>query len=321
MSKIQSSGKECSPPGLPSAALVIGCGYLGRYVADQLQSRGVTVAAIVRSDDHARSLVAEGLNAVAVDVSKPDAAGRALELLNIKTRVDVYYLIPPGMSRQRTDGDASTVLSALNHVISSLSALSSERIGRVIVASSTGVYCQSEGECVEADTNPTPEGAAVSARSQLLLDIETAWLSSSLDSRVVRLAGLYGAGRIVGQAVREGKPIGGDPDAWLNLIHVEDAADLMIAVAKSANAHRIELGSDGSPVRRLTYYQHVAKCLGAPDVKVSASDGDGDADLSRGKVIRRGASSKRCDNTLTCQRVGWQPRYGSYVLGLAACGI
>jgi len=52
------------------------------------------------------------------------------------------------------------------------------------------------------------------------------------DAVVLRLAGLYGEGRVPRMAgVVEGRPIAGSPDAYLDLIHVEDAARAVVTAA------------------------------------------------------------------------------------------
>ena len=50
---------------------------------------------------------------------------------------------------------------------------------------------------------------------------------------VLRLAGIYGPGRLLRriEQVRAGEPVAGNPEGFLNLIHVDDAVQAVLASA------------------------------------------------------------------------------------------
>ena len=122
-------------------------------------------------------------------------------------------------------------------------------------------------------------------------------------TNIVRLAGLYGPGRVIGQAgISQGLKISGSPEAWLNLIHVDDAAALLQRIAEMEMPSLFELGCDGSPVRRKDYYAFLAKRLNVPLPEFNHEP-------SRG-------IGRRCDNTLTCKRTAWRPQYKNYQQGI-----
>jgi nucleoside-diphosphate-sugar epimerase len=125
----------------------------------------------------------------------------------------------------------------------------------------------------------------------------------------VRLAGLYGPGRIVGMTtLLHGQGVGGDPEDLLNLIHVEDAAALLQAVAAADSSASIELGADGVPLRRRDYYEHLAMRLGVPCRFGRGEDTVGFA--------RRRSGSRACCIDPTCARTGWRPRHRDARLAL-----
>jgi len=102
--------------------------------------------------------------------------------------------------------------------------------GRVIYVSSTGVYAQDAGEWVDEESvcEPVREGGRACLSGERLLFAH----ARGRDAIVLRLAGLYGPGRVPRSAdVTAGRPIAGSPDAYLNLIHVEDAARAVVAAA------------------------------------------------------------------------------------------
>ena len=117
--------------------------------------------------------------------------------------------------------------------------------------------------------------------------------------------------------MRDGNPIVGDPNALLNLIHVDDAAELLLAIATAQAPGRIELGSDGHPIPRRDYYTHLATQLGVdPPPILDAETAARQFGLSARRL--RNASSKALDHTPTRQRTGWSPRYASFKEGVAA---
>ncbi len=67
-----------------------------------------------------------------------------------------------------------------------------------------------------------------------------------------------------GQAIKNGEPIIGDADKWLNLIHVEDGAAIVAAAGERAAPGSLYNVSDGVPVRRRDFYTTLAERLNAP---------------------------------------------------------
>lgn len=288
-------------PRLPEPAphiLIIGSGYLGRVVAERYLKRGVQVTATTRSGDLPAGL-SPRVRAQALDLGDPAAILALARALGPQPLDTVQVLVPPGPDPERVLIEAPARL---------LDLLAIAGARRIVVASSTAVYGDLDGAWVSADS----EAVGADPRSRLLEAGERAWLGHPA-VRVVRLAGLYGPGRLIGEAdLRRGSPLAGDPDRWLNLIHVEDAADLLLAVAAGEGAARIELGSDDRPLRRHEWYTSLASALGLPPPtfdRVTRAEGPRSAS----------AASRRCDNRPTCRRTGWRPRHPDWRSGLAAC--
>jgi nucleoside-diphosphate-sugar epimerase len=296
---------------LSPAALIVGCGFVGRLLAAKLVARGVRAFALVRSQASANMVAQLGAHPLLADVTEPPALAAALAPA-LERPLDVYYLVPPG--RPKAADENQVVRTVIDGPRNLLSLLGRAAVRRIVAASSTAVYGQSDGEQVDADTPALPGDE----RGRLLLDGESIWRHSGFAAHIVRFAGLYGPGRIIGmQAVHGGAPLVGDPEAWLNLIHGDDAADLMLAVMSCQEPGEIELGSDGWPVRRVEYYNDLAKFLGAPPPRV-LDPAAASAQLGVERERLRRASSKRCDNVRTCQRTGWLPQYPHYRDGLRA---
>ncbi|MEX2389281.1 MAG: NAD-dependent epimerase/dehydratase family protein, partial [Phycisphaeraceae bacterium] len=276
-----------------------------------LVDRGQTVYATTRSPDKARQLAGLGVRPLLVHITQPVTLA-ALTPVLAADPLDVYHMIPPGRPGQ-SPSPRQVVLGGIAHMVKTLRRAA--RVHRAILVSSTAVYGQHDGQLVDADTPPR----TTDERGKLLLDGEHLWLQAGDAYHVLRLAGLYGPGRVIGlAAVHQGAPLLGNPQALLNLIHVDDAAALLHAFADADAPGRIELGCDGHPVPRLDYYNHLARLLGVAPPAVL----DADAAARQFPGIRlnldrlRRSSSKALDNIPTCRRTHWRPQFPNYRQGL-----
>jgi nucleoside-diphosphate-sugar epimerase len=307
------SGPTAEPSGnegaLAPAALIVGCGDLGRRLAERLVARGCTVYGTTRDPDKGRALAELGVKPLIVHITQPLTLS-ALRPALAEPALDVYHMIPPGRGGQGPS-PRQVVLGGIGHMTK---ALRDAAVRRALLVSSSAVYGCQDGRAVDADTRPMP----IDDRGSLLLEGEQLWRDAGQAFHVVRLAGLYGPDRVVGlRAVRDGAPLVGKARALLNLIHVEDAAALLEAAMRTAQPGPVELGADGHPVERITYYTELARRVGAapPDVL-----DDADAATQFGVSVERlqRSPSKALDPTPTQQRTGWAPRYPDYQAGLDA---
>ncbi|MEO0965686.1 MAG: NAD-dependent epimerase/dehydratase family protein [Planctomycetota bacterium] len=302
------------------ATLIIGCGYLGRAFAQRLLDRpdAGPVWATTRSEDKARELFELGLRPMLLHVTQPLTYAALQPALDHPGPLDVAYLVPPGRPgghpnpRQTVVGGVAHTLKHLRHA---------PRLRRAILASSSAVYGHQPSPpnpplTAESPTQPT------NPRARLLLDGETLWLNANATHdaafRVLRLAGLYGPGRVIGQrAVAAGHPLAGDPAAPLNLIHVNDAADALLAMLDPArHPAPIELAADGHPIARHAYYTALARHLGVAPPK--HLDADAAARLGIDPARLKAAASKALDPTTSRDRLGWQPQHPSVLNALPA---
>lgn len=276
-----------------AAAVIIGCGYLGIRTAHALTGLGVSVSATTLTDRNWPLLQEMGVAVYPFDI-ETSAWPAELSSAEALAAVDVYFMLTPrSMASVLAPGDGYDRF---------LDMMSSRPFRRALLVSSTAAF----GEHGEAKVAAETPVAPVDERGRRVVEIERRWLQTGERFSVCRLAGLYGPGRVIGERqLRAGNALPGPADRWLNLIHVDDAARLLIACCASPQVHRIELGSDGAPVRRQTYYELLAEMLGTapPEFK---RDGSGRA------------ASRRCDPSSTMQRTGWRPRYTDYRQGLSA---
>ena len=129
---------------------------------------------------------------------------------------------------------------------------------------------------------------------------------------VLRMAGIYGPGRIPNrEALEHGKTIPAPAAGWLNLIHVDDAASVVLAAERAEAGPRHYLVSDGCPVARRDYYRQLALLLEAPDPQFLSPD----ATLPSAV---RAKSDKRISNSRLMSELDVQLAYPSFREGLAS---
>ena len=225
--------------------LIIGCGYLGHRIAALWHNQGQRVLATSRRPATFTGSVAE---AVVCDVLDP-------ETLRDLPEVDtVVYAI--GFDRSAGASMRSVYVDGLANVLERLPAPR-----KFIYVSSSSVYGQTDGGWVdeEAATEPLEEAGQIVRAAEKVLEAKLP------DAVVLRFAGIYGPDRLLRQkAILAGEPIVGDGDKWLNLIHVEDGARVVLAAEQHARPGRTYNVCDNQPVKRHVFYAVLAQQLAAP---------------------------------------------------------
>ena len=231
-------------------ALVIGCGYLGERVACEWLRSHDDVWALTRSTANAERLASIGLRPVIGDVLDSDSLRK---LPRVET---VLYAV--GFDRTGSASKRSVYVDGLSNVLQQVRA-SCERF---LYVSSTSVYGQDSGELVDesSPTTPTEENGCICC------DAEAVVRQLKEDAIILRLAGLYGPGRLLARVeqLRSGERLTGNPEAWLNLIHVDDAARTVLAAETRGVLGATYLVCDDQPLHRREYYAALAEKVGAP---------------------------------------------------------
>lgn len=277
--------------------LIIGCGYLGGRVARAWLERGDTVFALTRSDDTAGRFEQLGIRPLLGDVTQP----ASLEALPACDTV----LHAVGFDRNAGPSKRDVYVDGLQHALNAMV----DRCDRFLHVSSTSVYGQQSGEDVDEQSVCEPEHES----GLICVDAEQAVFarlnaSQQTGGSVLRLAGIYGPDRLLSriQAIRAGLRLPGPADAWLNLIHVDDAVSAVIAAADAETVQPIYLVSDDRPVRRRDYYSRLASLLDMPEPQF---DDQTVARHTRGQ-------GKRCHNARLKSDLGITLRYPTIDEGL-----
>ena len=278
--------------------LILGCGYLGLRVAHRWRAAGHAVHAVTRTSQRADTLAGEGLTPHVGDVTAPTLLAR------LPTADTVLFAV----GHDRTAGMSIEEVYVIG-LTNLLAALPSPP-RRFLYISTTGVYGQTAGEWVDEDARCEPSrpgGRACLAAERILAE-------SSLADRVVvlRCAGLYGPGRIpLLDDVRRGNEIPSRPDAHVNLIHIDDAAQIVTTVDEVETSSRLFNVSDGQPIVRRDFYRELARLIGAGEPKFAPPVAGSDDRRQR-------VDDKRISNARMMRELRVELQYPTYREGLAA---
>ncbi len=276
--------------------LIVGCGYLGRRVAERWLAAGDEVYALTRSIDRAQELHALGIEPFIGDVT------RAASLNQLPVVDSVLHAV--GYDRFASPSKREVYVDGLQNVLTALQ----NRCRRFVQVSSTSVYAQCEGEVVDETSpcEPTEESGCICLDAELLVNAAAA----SFDINILRLSGIYGPGRLLSRvdALKSGTPLPGPPDAWLNLIHVDDAVTAVVKCSERGLPGRTYLISDDRPVPRRDYYSLLAQLVGAASPTFAT---DAVARHMRG-------INKRCNNRLMHEELQINLAFPTIEVGLPA---
>ena len=303
---LKSENPPLTPPckGGGLSRLIVGCGYLGERVAKLWRDASDEIHVVTRSAQRAQEFAAQGFHPIVADVCDPKS------LDNLPTVDTVLFAV--GYERNSHYSIEQVYAQGFANVLAALPTNTS----RVIYISTTGVYGPASGEWVDEETPTAPERAG----GQASLAAEQVLASHPLGKRsiILRLAGIYGPNRIPYlDKLRAGEPLAVPSEGWLNLIHVEDAAAIVLAADQWAAAKPIANGpevfcvSDGQPVVRGDYYREVARLIGAPKPQFVSPDPDTPA-------AQRARSDKRISNRKLVEKINPTLRYPKARAGLAA---
>jgi nucleoside-diphosphate-sugar epimerase len=270
-----SNSASFAKSNLDGDRLIVGCGYLGKSVAERWLSQGGRVFALTRSPERAEQLRATGLEPIVGDVLQPESLQDLPEASCVLCAVGHTHRT--GHSRQ------SLYVEGLRNLLDHLPAP-----GRFLYVSSTSVYGQHDGEEVteESETMPLEESG------QAILEAEQFLRERLPEAMILRFAGIYGPGRLLReQTVRAGEPLPTDSNLWLNLIHVDDGASAVAAAERRGKPGETYNICDDHPVLRGEFFQHLAQLLDAPAPRF-------DSDLVGGRQANRRVSNRKMHEEL-----------------------
>lgn len=271
--------------------LIVGAGYLARFLIPILRSRGDDVVATTRDPNRRALLESLGAEASHLDLNKLDASPLLAQRYDA-----VIYSAAPGRG-----GDRALVFR--DAPVEVLKRVHSDRLKRFVFTSSIGLYNRQDGSWVDEESSPRTDDNKAD-----LLEGEVNLLTVSAPVTVLRLGGLYGPERSpidwMGDPTRRERISRGNPDGYLNWVRIEDAALAIERVLNAEEASPLYNVVDDEPVIRQRFYDLACE-IGAHAPVTLTGCGD------RGKRVRNSKLKRELD---------WAPLFQNYEQGLADLG-
>lgn len=286
---------------------ILGCGYVGLELGQQLLEGGHEPIGVRRSEDGCRAIEEAGFTAVQADVT--DAS-------DLQTVPDVDALVFAASSGGRGAEAAERVyVDGLQTAIEQFGERENPP-DRLVYTSSTGVHGDHGGDWVDEETplEPTTEKTAVLAEAERIALEEPPKQADEFSGTVARYAGLYGPDRYRLERYLEG-PV---TDGYLNMVHRDDAAGSVRFLLEEGLAREAVVQVvDDEPVSKWDFADWLAEQCGVvhPPKRTKAERLEA-GDLSEA-AQRRILTSKRCLND-RLRGLGYEFAYPTYREGYQA---
>jgi nucleoside-diphosphate-sugar epimerase len=275
---------------IDESLLIVGCGDIGQRVGRILRRRGWRVGAVRRNP------VANGpdLEWYAADYTQP---GSLAFIESLRPDFVLATFTPMAMD---TAGYRRGFAEAAANL---LGGLGQHRVKRLIMASSTRVYAETDGGWVD-ESGPL---STTDPRALAIIEAEQQLLDSNQPTTVVRFGGIYGAdgGRLVSR-VAGGRIAPTQPVRYTNRIHRDDCAGFLAHLFTRANDGAelapVYNGVDDEPAPAHEVETWLAAAMG-----VAATREDRESSV-------RARSHKRCRNDLL-RSSGYELLYPDYKTG------
>ena len=294
--------------------IIFGLGYLGSRVANIWRDNRDNTWAFTRRDNITEAMIESGALTGQADVTQPETLYCLRELATPGDQQTESLLYAVGFDRTAGPDIHSVYAGGLQNVLAALPS----SVTRAIYISTTGVYGTAGGGWVDetTPTDPQRDGGKASLAAEEILRAHPLGRRSA----ILRLAGIYGPGRVPYlDKLKANEPIAAPSAGWLNLIHVDDAARIVVAIDRwlaerwRSDGPHVFCVSDGSPVARGEYYAEAARLIGASPPRFTTPAADSPA-AARAGADRRVSNAKL---HAWMSEAGISLAYPSYRAGLA----
>lgn len=287
--------------------LVLGCGYVGRAVAEAALEQGCVVTALTRNPATAGELQALGVETIVADLATDGWHARAPRAPSL-----VVNCVAGGGTG--IGGYRRAYLEGMQSVAAWMRE-GGAGTGVFVYTSSTSVYPQGDGAAVTEDDPTVPRGEETAAGILAATEGVVLGLPPPTCRRkvILRLAGIYGPSRVhLLDQVRHGA-VSGRGDVHLNLVHRDDIvsaiASVLAARAENDSAGMVFNVADDGAALKSEIVSWLAGQLGVAPPVFTGAPLDGRQRVTPDRIIVNRRLKEACE---------WRPRYPTFREGYAS---
>lgn len=233
-----------------SSLSIVGCGDLGSRVAARAAEKGIKVCAISRGVKFPHNPATPYLECKVCDLDDP----ASLSGLNFQGSHLLYLAPPPGGGV--IDTRARNFLASLQPGCEPV---------KIVYISTTGVYGDCGDETVTEERPVNPANHTAKRRWDAEESFRTWGAEKKVPVVILRVAGIYGPGRVPLQRITAREPLLNENEAgYTNRIHADDLAEVCLKALEVGENDDIFNVSDGEVSKMTDYFNAITDLMNLP---------------------------------------------------------
>lgn len=256
---------------------IIGCGHIGKLLAQQLLKKNISVTGYVSSDSSFSECKNRNISCEIIDLDKP------LENI-VLTGQRLIYLAPPPRS-----GKIDT------RITNFLNSIAKQAPEKFVLISTTGVYGDCQGKWIDESAPLKPNADRAFRRVDAEQQVQKFCQRLKIPLVILRVPGIYGPGKIPLARIKSGQAIVNKQDSpFTNRIHADDLVSICERALLQTEITGIYNATDGNPGTMYDYFVGIASAMDLP-APPAISLAEAQQQLSAGMLAYM-AESRRIDN-------------------------
>ncbi len=233
---------------------IIGCGDIGRRVARLYQKVTVKDKPLIKGLVYSRASqqICEQMNIHTFQADLDSNTSLQAEIpADLFKQAQVFYFAPP----PKTGVCDTRLQDFLNHI--------SDKVKKIVLISTTGVYGDSQGEWIDETTPIAPKADRAKRRANAEQQLQQWAKRYQKDIVILRVPGIYASDRLPLTRLKKGLAVVKASEAgWTNRIHADDLAQVCQQAMQLDLPQILYNVTDGSPSSMTDYFNQVADYAG-----------------------------------------------------------
>ena len=264
---------------------IIGCGYIGKKVANLLLKKNINPLCLVHTEQSVSKCNDLGLKVKQFELDQK-GLGLSENDQHKLVKGNIAYFSPPPPK-----GKVDTRMEHFLEVLKSAPA----KPGKILLISTTGVYGDCSGEWIDETRPLNPMADRAYRRANAEEQLKRYCEKNNIEYVIFRVPGIYAADKLPIKRITSGEPIVNAADSgYTNRIHAEDLSRFCVEALMSDTPSGVYNCCDGHPSTMNDYFMRVADAFGIERPR-EISLMQAQQELSKG-MLSYLAESKRISN-------------------------